>query len=660
MFLISLILVLISSYFLTSCITKKNTGIVYFFLICFAQIILSFEILSLFSLISEKSFLIANAIFFLISVVCVLKKKEFFKPQAIKEEIKKINNAIKLDKVLRLLGIFFIFFLVCEFIASVCLPISFGDALTYYLTRCTTWIQQGNINHFITPDTREIIMPVNMEFLYTWILMFRKSEQGLALFSYLSFLGAIYIIYNLLKEFGICVRKRLWAIFTFSSLALVSIMAYTPCADIFIGTLILCGIYLFIIFLKENDKAAFYFSTLSIALAMGTKTTAIIAIPSIAIVFGIITLKYKKEYFGKITFSYTGLLILNFLIFSSYNYILNFLEFGNFLSCPEQFAINKFQGGIKGYICTLIKYFFIIFDFSGINNFDWYNNLISNIETKVLALINETSNSYMSKYFPKNFEFNEDMSALTSGLGAIGLLCFAPSLIISLNKKTNKNLFLFAIGIAFIINVLIFARVMIYTSYNLRYLLTFVVISSPILALSYIKSNKNIFKWIIFFIMFNYLVLNAYSKPYQYFAQVLDEKTNKSSYLIAQEAKRDELKIYDYFIKKDPTAIALIAHSKEADLYSIEKLKLHGFTIDKLLVEEITNYDLTKYDYIITNPFEIDSTKIKNLNNENCTYEDNAKVICKIPFEYLKKNGFEEIETIKFNNYKILERNLIH
>ena len=472
------------------------------------------------------------------------------------------------------------------------------------------------------------------------------------------------------KRFLVVFSLSAGAIFTFSSLALVSILAYTPCADIFIGTLILCGIYLFIIFLKENDKAAFYFSALSLALAMGTKTTAIIAIPSIAIVFGIITLKYKKEYFGKITFSYTGLLILNFLIFSSYNYILNFLEFGNFISCPEQFAINKFQGGIKGYICTLIKYFFVIFDFSGINNFDWYNNFISNIETKVLALINETSNSYMSKYFPKNFEFNEDVSALTSGLGAIGLLCFAPSLIISLNKKTNKNLFLFAIGIAFIINVLIFARVMVYTSYNLRYLLTFIVISSPILALSYIKSNKNIFKWIIFFIMFNYLILNAYSKPYQYFAQVLDEKTNKSSktiwvytgytYMIALETRRDELKIYDYFIKKDPTAIALIAHSKEADLYSIEKLKLHGFTIDKLLVEEITNYDLTKYDYIITNPFEIDSTKIKNLNNENCTYEDNAKVICKIPFEYLKKNDFEEIETIKFNNYKILERNLIH
>ena len=119
-------------------------------------------------------------------------------------------------------------------------------------------------------------MPVNLEFLYTWVLMFRKSEQGIAIFSYISFLSAIYIIYNLLKELGVCARKRLWTIFTFSSLALIAIMAYTPCADLFIGTLLFAGIYLFIIFLKHDDKAAFYFSTLSCALAFGTKTTAII------------------------------------------------------------------------------------------------------------------------------------------------------------------------------------------------------------------------------------------------------------------------------------------------------------------------------------------------------------------------------------------------
>ena len=160
----------------------------------------------------------------------------------------------------------------------------------------------------------------------------KKSEQGIAIFSYISFLGAIYLIYNILKEFGICIRKRLWAIFSFSSFALVAILAYTPCADIFIGSLILSGIYLFLVFLKENDKTAFYFSTLSIALASGSKTTAIIVIPSIAIMFAIITFKYKKEYFWKITFSYTGLLILNFLIFSSYNYILNFIELCPFSS----------------------------------------------------------------------------------------------------------------------------------------------------------------------------------------------------------------------------------------------------------------------------------------------------------------------------------------
>ena len=658
MFFISLILVLISSYFLTSCIAKKNTGIIYFFLICFAQIILTFEVLSLFNLIAEKPFIIANSITFIISSILIFIKKQFFIPQI--EEKNKIQNALKSDKILFWISKLFIFFLICEFIAALFLPISLGDALTYYLTRCTTWIQQGNINHFVTPDTRELIMPVNMEFLYTWLLMFRKSEQGIALFSYFSFIGAIYVIYNMLKEIGVCIRKRLWAIFAFSSLALIGITAYTPCADLFIGTLLLIGIYLFIIFLKQNDKTAFYFSTLSCALAFGTKTTAIIAFPCVAVIFVIITYKYKKAFFSKIALYYIGLLTINFLIFSSYNYILNFLQFGNIISCPEQFNINKFQGGIKGYICTLIKYFFAIFDFSGIYNVETYNAFITNLQTKVLSLLGETPNSYMSKYFPDNFQFNEDMSPITSGLGAIGLLCFAPAFVLSFIKKSNKKLILFLLGISFVINILIFSRVMVYTSYNLRYLLTFVVIASPILALTYIKSNKNIFKWILFFIMFNYMVLNAYTKPYQYFIQFLDENTNQNSYQIAQQAKRDELKIFDFFIEKEKTSIALIAYSKEADLYSIEKLKLYGHKIDKILAENIENYDLTKYEYIITNPYEIISSNIQYSNNQNCTYNDNTQVKCIIPFEYLKTQGFNKLNNINFNNYIILKRNLIH
>ncbi len=658
MFLISLILVLSSSYFITSCITKKNTGILYFFLLCFAQIVLTFEILSFLSCINEITFLIINIVIFLVSTILVLKKKSLFVPQGFKEEIKKIKNSINIDKTFKWLSIFFIFFLVCELISAIFLPISFGDALTYYLPRCTSWLQNGNINHFITPDTRELIMPVNMEFLYSWVLLFRKSEFGISIFSYLSFLGANYLIYNLLGEIGFCIRKRLWSIFTFSSLALVGIMAYTPCADLFIGSLILCAIYLFLLHIKHNDKTALYFSTLSLALAIGTKTTAIITLPSIIIIFAVLTLKYKKNYLVKTVLLYSLLLVLNFLIFSSYNYILNFLSFSNPISCSEQLLINKFQGSIKGYLCTVIKYFFAIFDFSGVNNFEFYNSFISNLKTKTLSLIGETQNSYMSKFFPENFEFNENMSMLTSGLGAIGLMCFIPALIRSTKSLSDKKIILFLFGSTFIFNVLLFSRIMIYTSYNLRYLLTFVVIASPILALSYIKSNKNIFKWIIFFLMFNYLVLNAYSKPFQYFLQHKEE--NGASYKIAQEAKIDEKKIYDFFRQKEKTTIALIAYSKEADLYSIEKLKLQGYKIEKILAEDINIYDLTEYEYIIANEYKISSTNIKHTNNQSCNYIDNMKVDCLIPFEHFKTNGFQEIKTPKFNNYKILERNLIH
>ena len=160
--------------------------------------------------------------------------------------------------------------------------------------------------------------------------------------------------------------------------------------------------------------------------------------------------------------------------------------------------------------------------------------------------------------------------------------------------------------------------------------------------------------------MFNYLVLNAYAKPFQYCAQLIKEKSNKNEYLIIQQAKRDELKIYDLFKNKEKTTIGLIVYGKDADLYSIEKLKLFGHKIDKILVEEINIYNLRKYDYIITNNHKTSASYIKHTNNKTCSYNNDVLVECLIPFEHIINNGFNEIKPLELNNYKILEKNLLH
>ncbi|MBE7704532.1 MAG: glycosyltransferase family 39 protein [Cyanobacteria bacterium SIG29] len=661
MFIFSLILISVSSYLLTSALTKKNTGVLYFFLIAFAQIILIFEILSLSNSIAKTPFLILNGFFLICSIIVFYKRKNLFIPQGFKEEFNRIKNTLELDKSLYFLSIIFICFLILSFINIFLIPISFADVLNYYLTRCTTWIQNGNINHFITMDPREIIMPVNMDFLYTWLLLFNKTEKGIGIFPFIAFLGAIYTVYNILGDFKFCTRKKLWSIFLFSSFALIGQMAYIPSADLFIGTLLLISIYLLNQYLKQNDKTAFFFSTLACALAIGSKTTAIIALPSLAIILAYLTYKTRKNEFIKTTFKYIELLLINFIIFSSYNYILNYIQFGNFLSCKESILMNGFRGGIHSYICTLTKYFFAIFDFSGIIGIDFYNEFITNLQTKTLALINATPFSYMNGYYDKNFSFNESTHITACGLGALGLLAFLPSLIKSFKQKN----IIFIFGITFIFNILIFSRIMFYTQFNLRYLITFITIASPILILSYIKSNKNVFKWLLLYFMSIYLLLIPSHKLITNIQNNIKTETsieNKELFNMCNE----EEKIYEYFSTKSNSTLAIMTKKSS---YITEKLKLKGHKITKILIEDIENYDLSEIDYILTENESVLSYTVKNLNNPNCEYYDQKKnkinannqnlavtCECKIPFKYLKDLGFQPIKDIHFIEYKILEK----
>ena len=693
MFLISLCLVLISSYLFTSLIDKncrnKSLGFIYFLLICYAQIVLTSEILSLYTLIKPIPYLACNIFFLACSLVLWFRcGKPLYKPQ-LKYETARIKNSFKLDKILKYAFWCFIVFLISYFIIAAIFPPIWGDALGYYFPRVTSWIQNGNINHFITNDSRELIMPVNMEFLYMWNMLFLRTEVGTPVYSYISLIGLIYVVYNFLAELGFCCRKRLWTIFAFCSFAIIGMMGHKPIADLFIGALILASIFLFYLYCKKNEKSALYFSTLSYVLAIGTKTTAIIALPSVAIIFAVILYKLGKSEFKPIFFKYCGLFILNFIIFSSYNYILNFIQFGNPVSCSEQFLLNKFRGGIMGYITNLIKYWFVIlFDAVGIEHIDKYNHLIQGTEEKILRMLGDNWQTYTSGFFENVYIFSSDMDYTTNAwTGILGLFLFVPALIISfikgITKKYKTNyLILGTLGASFIFNVFLFSRVMVYTRYNYRYLVTFLVIALPILVLTYIKSCKNLYKWVIFAFMFTYMFLISHVKPVSFIINfskyLLEQDTISLRYIDFTDDGMDGFKIYQYLYPKDKNnKIAFISYKRKGNPYRIEKLKLKGFHIDKFLLENIEDYNLFQYDYIIADTEKSPSSLVlkktieqrKQKGVAECYYldykmekigenEDKTPVnaVCEPPVDYIKQLGFEPVNDLFLTEYYVLKR----
>lgn len=668
MFFLSILLIFVSSYLLLSlCMKneeKNNLGMIYFLLIAFSQIILTFEILSLFGAIGSLNFVLANFVFFIVSLFVFRKYDGFFYKPDIRNEFKKIIFALKLDKFLAVSAAFFILFLLVRLFLALFLPVNFGDALSYYFPRCTSWLMQGSLNHFPTPDSRELIMPINFDLLYLWLMMMTKKIMHVGIFSYVGFIGTIFVLYNFVREIGFSVRRSIWSVFVFSSFALVSVETYTPISDLTAGGLILTSLYLYFTGCKQNKNISLFFASLSYVIAVGVKTTALIALPALLIPFVVHSYVLNRRNTLKNALKFIGFMIFNFVVFSSYNFILNYIWFGNPISNGEQFLLNSFRGGFKGWLCSVIKYFFMLFDTSGIHDFINFNGFVMYLQALTLSLFGENVNSYTSEYFPKYFFFSERLSVDSAFFGMSGLFAFLPSLILSLKrtvcgKLTLKRAVMCSFGVFFILSVLIFSATMVFTGYNARYLLTFAVAASPILIYIYVP-KKCFYKFLLTFVVILYFM----NIPVSSMRNML--KNSEEAYL------------YSYVLKHKPDKIALMIDQGNAPMIEIEKLKLNGIVIDKLLPEKIGMYDLSEYEYILADKYDITSTNIQSFSERinysedyvnECTYWDmNARqiysdkgnkpamVLCSVPVDYFERSGFEETKEPSLRKYVILKR----
>ena len=103
-----------------------------------------------------------------------------------------IKQALKQDKSLRILSIFFILMLLTTgFLALYSLPLE-ADSRMYHFSRIFEYIKQQSFLHFDTNEVRNIILPINSEMFYSYFYIFKKNEFGFGLLSYFSFIWLIF------------------------------------------------------------------------------------------------------------------------------------------------------------------------------------------------------------------------------------------------------------------------------------------------------------------------------------------------------------------------------------------------------------------------------------------------------------------------------------
>lgn len=629
LFFISLFIVCVSSYMIACvCAPKNSEGelygpspFLYTLLTIFAQVVVSFEFMSLFKAINTTNTFILNILFLCAAVFLWIKKDKPVYVPDFKGTMVKITAALKKDKILMIMALGFVFMLATAVILDIFMPVSSGDALAYHLNRSSYWLHQGSLNHFMITDDRNLVMPINSEILYLWNIMFFKGDFGLFLISLIGYIAAIFSIYNILEFFNFSKRRILWTIFIVSSFASVMVEISSLETDILIAGLVLSCITLYLYALKDKKAGMLCFAALAYALAMGTKTPAVIAFPAVFLLLAFFSYRECKKEFYKPVLAFSGFLVINFLIFSSYNYFLNLADFGNPLGSEASRVVHGFRGGFKAFVANYIKYIFMLFDFSGFKYSEYVGEHILNAREAILNFLHIPMD--LGVEMSDHNELNNRLTNVKTGAGILGFLLFLPSIvtgvILGVVKKHSKKITaVSAFAWMFLINLACLSFSIAYMVFSVRFLTFLIVISSPILVLSYMKKTNPVKLLVLFFVMSYFLIISVNLAGRQ-FRDVIFTFLQQPTIHQAREKIRCALyvgyegkNVYCYmreYIQALPqgSKIALLPDATDTT-YILDIMNSNGYNITTLLPELAPTYDFSKYDYVFTTKQILTST----------------------------------------------------
>ena len=639
------------SFFLASIFNLS----VLFFISFFAFVILNIEILSLFKGISGQNILILTFLEFLIVGFIWFKNKKIPSTSNFKGFLIELKNSLLADKSLLVLFLFWVFCITISFILALLSPVNEPDAQGYHALRSLFWAKDGFISHFEIADIRCHSMPINSELFYVWILSLSKNDLGFGLLQFFSYFLLIISSFKIMEFYEIDFNKRIWSILIFSSFAGVISQISSTQTDLLVGSLLTTSFYLILEFKKQNKLNFLYFASLSMAISFGVKSTGIIA--SIPLLIWYIFL-LRKEFIKYFLF-----LILNFSIFSSYNYILNLINYSSPLGSKSALLGHGFWGGFGAIVANFIRYIFQFFDFSGFTIGFYINKFLLSAQAAAIEFFNIPRD--LGENVGLNFT-NISMTEQVLGFGILGFLVFLPSSIVGF---FNKKLRIFSIIFWAMILTLSFSIA--YMIYSIRFIVTFVAFSIPLISLTYFK-KMNLYKFFIILFAIFYLGYASLFLSQRPMYHLKKEFQKTPDIKLIQNKMRDlNYKFYPSFneaytmksavepICKDNSKIAIFA-SNGYMLYSTKFLEFnYSCKIDTLNILHIRNYDLSNYDYIITQKNLPQHIEVINANDIKNPLTPSNKAICYYEgFDYKRRPrllNFNELDkalsaSCKINN----------
>jgi Dolichyl-phosphate-mannose-protein mannosyltransferase len=439
------------------------------FLFAFAEIVLIAEVLSPFDAIRARNFLLAETAI-AVGALGLWVMQGTPRPRTPRIELSRLRR----HPAIIVLGSAVTLALVGELALIVAAVPNNWDSMSYHLSRAAAWYQHGMIGHIPAHTERENAFPPNGEVLSLFTMIFAHTDRFTALPQLVSELALLVAIFGISRRLGFNRSEAAFASLIFATLSEVALQATTTQNDLVVAACTVVAAY----FLLGRNRVEIALAGLAIALALGTKLTAVFAGPVLLLLaFALLP--------RRLIVTFVLAVVVAFAALASPGYARNLRDYGSPFGPPSVLTKWEATRTTSAVAATVGRVLYRFIDFSGVQrqSFSPPERLDASIYVPTVIHGKRRPISYPQSFFLVNGRADEDYSYF-GPLGAFLVLPLAFGYLVAWSRsRTVKTKGLLALALPLYLVTLALAYS--YNEWIGRFMLVPVGLVAPLLARSY-------------------------------------------------------------------------------------------------------------------------------------------------------------------------------
>lgn len=201
------------------------------------------------------------------------------------------------------------------------------DSMAYHLSRAAYWLQYQSVGHYSGATLRQTGSAPNAEILVAWVMLLPGSDRWVEITQWLSLAGIMAAVFSGARLLGFAAGAGMFAATVLLLLPQPLLQSTTTQNDLVVAFFVAAAVLFLVRGVRDHHLGDLTIAGLALGLAVGTKTTALFALPALGLA-ALASWRAWRPPRGLLVRG-AAVMVAGTVALGSFNYVLNTIDTGD-------------------------------------------------------------------------------------------------------------------------------------------------------------------------------------------------------------------------------------------------------------------------------------------------------------------------------------------